>query len=87
MRTQDMTLLYSLSRDGISTLTFYENCKRYSSTLLVILDKDGYKFGGYCTEVWKKAGHFYGTGENFLFTLKDGNIPEVYYWTGESDQF
>ena len=68
-----MVLLYSLNRDGISTHTFYERCKSYDNSLIVIQDKDHYIFGGYCTEAWKKANHFYGTGENFLFTLRDGD--------------
>ncbi len=32
----DWRLIYSLNRDGISMLTFFEKCKRSSTTLLVV---------------------------------------------------
>lgn len=34
----DWRLVYSLNRDGISMLTFFEKCKRSSTTLLVVQD-------------------------------------------------
>ena len=31
-------LIYSLNRDGVSMITFFEKCKRYRTTLLVVQD-------------------------------------------------
>ena len=39
-------------------------------TLLLVRDKQGYLFGGYAASSWEKTGHFYGTSQNFIFTLQ-----------------
>lgn len=75
-----------MNKDGVSVGTFYEKCKNYKVTLLFVRDKHGWVFGGFCTETWRKSNKFYGTGENFLFTFKDGDKPTVYNWTGADDQ-
>ena len=83
----DWQLVYSLNRDGVSTKTCYEKCKKYNHTLLVVQDTNRWIFGGFCAETWRTSGtKFYGTGENFLFTFKDGNTPIVYKWTANDDQ-
>mmetsp|Transcript_25544 Transcript_25544/g.24841 ORF Transcript_25544/g.24841 Transcript_25544/m.24841 type:complete len:109 (-) Transcript_25544:19-345(-) len=46
----------------------------------------GYIFGGFCNETWRVQNKFVGTGENFLYTFKDGNKPTVFNWTGANDQ-
>lgn len=43
-------------------------------------------FGGYCSEPWRVSSSFYGTGENFLFTFKNGGELIAYRWTGVDDQ-
>lgn len=78
-------MLYSLNRDGVSIGTFYEKARFFKQTLMIIKEKAGYIFGAYCTETWKSATKFYGTGENFLFTFRDGDKIEVFNWTGEDD--
>lgn len=81
----DWTLVYSINRDGVSFGTFFDKCKDWRYTLLVVKDLNGFVFGGFCCETWKKSSKFYGTGESFLYTLKDTNDPIVYRWTGEND--
>ena len=39
-------------------------------TLLLVRDKQGYLFGGYAASPWEKTGHFYGTSQNFIFSLQ-----------------
>lgn len=85
MMTMDWTLVYSINRDGDSVGTFFEKCKYWRYTLLVIKDTNGYIFGGFCSEPWKSSTKFYGTGENFLYTFKNGDTPTAYYWSGEND--
>jgi hypothetical protein len=87
IKMADWQLVYSLNRDGISMLTFFDKCKPHTNTFLVVQDFQGRVFGGYCNEPWKISSTFYGTGENFLFTFKDPNVPTVYHWTGCDDQF
>eukprot|EP00347_Sterkiella_histriomuscorum_P023518 403334335 len=86
MMTMDWTLVYSINRDGDSVGTFFEKCKYWKYTLLVIKDTNGWIFGGFCSEPWKSTTKFYGTGENFLFTFKDRDEPIVYNWSGLNDQ-
>lgn len=81
----DWRLVYSLNRDGISMLTFFERCKRSATTLLVVQDQRGTVFGGYCSEPWRISSGFYGTGENFLFTFKNQGDLNAYRWTGVDD--
>lgn len=73
MMTMDWTLVYTINRDGDSVGTFFEKCKDWKYTLLVVKDSNGWKFGAFCSEYWKKSTKFYGTGENFLFTFKDSD--------------
>ena len=87
VKMEDWELVYSLNRDGISMLSFFERCRHFRTTLLVIQDQQGSVFGGFCTETWKIHSSFYGTGENFLFTFKNGRDPTVFRWTGVDDQF
>ena len=86
MKTMDWTLVYSVNRDGVSVGTFFEKCRDWRYTLLVIKDTQGFIFGGFCCEVWKQSSKFYGTGESFIYTFKNGNNVTVFDWTGENDQ-
>ena len=80
IRPKDWDLVFSINRDGVSVGTFYERCRDFSKTLLVVQDTHGWVFGGFCNETWKASTKFYGTGENFLFKFKDGNKAIVYNW-------
>jgi hypothetical protein len=85
MMYNDWTLVYSVNRDGVSVGTFFEKCKNWKYTLIVVKDTNGYIFGGFCSETWRSSTKFYGTGENFLYTFKNTDTPIVYNWTGEND--
>jgi len=41
-----MNLVYRISDHGISMNTFLTKCKGEDITLIIMEDKDGYKFGG-----------------------------------------
>lgn len=69
-----------MDEDGCSLLTFYNNCKDYDNTVLVIEDNNGWKFGGFVTEPWRCAHMFFGNGQNFLFSFQDTDEPTVYRW-------
>ena len=87
VRMMDWRLVYSMNRDGVSMLSFFEKCRSCTYTLLVVQDFEGHVFGGFCNEPWKISSTFYGTGENFLYTFKKKNEAIVYRWTGLDDQF
>jgi TLD len=52
-RAKDWELLFTLNRDGVSLGTFYDRCKTWTITLLVVQDSNGWVFGGFCNETWR----------------------------------
>ena len=48
-----VTLLLNSNKDGDSTKTFINKCDGKSPTLAIIKTTNGYKFGGYTTQIWK----------------------------------
>eukprot|EP00775_Hariotina_reticulata_P009710 gene9710-9869_t len=63
-------LLYSTARHGISLTTLYRRAAGRSPSVLLVRDIAGYVFGAYCTEPWRPAPRFFGTGESFVFQLE-----------------
>jgi hypothetical protein len=61
-----------MSTHGISMTTFIENCKGEDVTLMILEDSHGYKFGSFVFDDWKHRKKFYGSGESFVYTFKDG---------------
>ena len=78
--------LFSLNEDGCSLITFFQHCREYSTSVLVVEDMDGWKFGGFCHEAWRSAYRFFGTGEQLLFTFEDDeDEPIIYRWQGGAE--
>ena len=67
-------------------ITFFDRIKDIENTLLIIEDEYGYVFGCFCNEPWRPTHKFFGTGENLLLTFKDGDMPDLYSWTGNGEQ-
>ena len=68
----DWRLLYSTCVHGISINTLYLRTEGCGSCLLVLKDRNGNTFGGFCSE-WRppsRPAHFYGSGETFLFGVE-----------------
>ena len=53
--------------------TFYEKTSGAPASLLILEDEHGHKFGGMVHEPWEENNSFYGTGETFVFTFKNGD--------------
>ena len=85
----DWSLLYASNRDGYNLETFHRLAENEGPTLLVVADTAGHVFGGFNSVSWErpksKAGHIFGTGESFVFTV----LPEFrhYPWTGLNSEF
>ncbi len=62
-------LLYSSIRDGLSVATFQTKVINRGPFLIIIRDKLGHIFGGFCSQGLKKSNQFYGTSDSFLFSL------------------
>ena len=70
-RSYGWNLLYRLSDHGVSMNTFMKMVDGYSDTVIIFEDEHGYKFGGFCCEEWMIQKHFFGNGENFVFTFQN----------------
>ena len=53
-KPKKINIILNSKKDGDTLKIFEDKCKDKSPTLIVILSKDGYKFGGYTTKQWKK---------------------------------
>jgi len=67
LKPKKINLLLNSNKDGDTIKIFSEKIKDKSPTLVIIMSKDGYKFGGYTTQQWKKGAN---TDNNaFVFSL------------------
>jgi len=53
----------------------------------VIKDRVGYIFGAFCAEEWKNSNVFFGNGDAFVFTFRNGDDLEIYPATGMDTQY
>ena len=86
-RNMNWVLLYRLSDHGVSMNTFISKLKNSDSTLMIIEDKNGFKFGGFCTEEWIFGKSFYGTGENFVYTFRKTDNCEIWNASGDNEMY
>ena len=84
-QTSNWSRLFNIDVDGCSLITFFQRVKEYDTTIILLEDQYGYKFGGFCVEEWKPLFTFFGNGENFLFTFKDKDEPQIFPWSGEGE--
>lgn len=68
--------LYCASEDGWSADQFHQHCDDKGPTLTVILDSQGYVFGGYTDCAWSSGGGGKRSPDAFLFALQcHGGLP------------
>jgi len=72
------SLLYSTAQHGFSLQSLYRKAAGCEPTVLVVKDPAEYIFGSFCSEAWKIAPRFYGTGESFVFQLEPHRV--YYSW-------
>lgn len=61
-RQSEWKRIFNLDEDGCSLITFFQNCREYETTVMVIQDQNGWIFGGFCTEAWRCSYTFFGNG-------------------------
>uniref|UniRef100_A0A6T8NUY4 Oxidation resistance protein 1 n=1 Tax=Proboscia inermis TaxID=420281 RepID=A0A6T8NUY4_9STRA len=67
---QNFWLKYSLVRDGDTLHTLLRHARGSKNTLLAVETTGGEVFGSYTSEPWRKTWGYYGTGESFLWRLR-----------------
>ncbi|CAO3594307.1 unnamed protein product [Absidia cylindrospora] len=87
-------LLYSLDQHGASIQTLYHQVTNKGPCLLAIQDDDGDIFGAFISESMKVNTSFYGSGESFLWKIKQLMIDEQqvgclehYPWSSKNSYF
>lgn len=64
-----MTQVHHTSRVKAPCYTLLRRCSEKGATLVLVRDKGGHVFGGFAAAPWLKHGSFFGSFENFLFSL------------------
>ncbi|XP_033754671.1 MTOR-associated protein MEAK7-like [Pecten maximus] len=62
-------LVFSNNVFGDSFTQLVSHMLNKGPSLLIIKDKTGHVFGGYASQKWQLNSKFYGSADNFLFTL------------------
>jgi exosome complex component MTR3 len=86
-RNLQWRLLYRMSTHGISMMTFMENVSCEDVTLMIVEDSCGFKFGCFVFDDWKHRKKFYGSGESFVYTFRDGESVDAFYGTGNNSMY
>jgi LysM repeat protein len=73
-------LLYQLSSDGSSYLSFFEKVHDANPVLCAILTDSGERIGAFVSCGFKVSRNFYGTGETFVFKCQ----PEFQFYRWQS---
>ncbi|KAE8892781.1 hypothetical protein PF005_g3817 [Phytophthora fragariae] len=82
--------IYSIEANGSSLETLLILAQKQSPTLLVVKDADGNVFGGFASDEWHRAFHYYGTGESFLFSFANSSTAGgfvKYQWSRKNSYF
>jgi len=90
---------YSLSRDGDSYQSLLQKIRGAKYTVIAIETADGEVFGSFTSEPWQQDWRYFGTGESFLWKMRQSRTPcfdrsdqakmeselDVYPWAGDDD--
>merc|ERR1712216_256303 len=77
-RGESYWLKYSLVRDGASAMTFLQNVRGSTHTLLATETIDGEVFGGFFSNTWAIQNSYFGTGESFLWKMKTRRTTDIF---------
>lgn len=96
---ENFLLKFSLERDGANLSSLLSKVRTSVYTIMSVETKDGHVFGAFCSSPWRVRPSWYGSGESFLWRLKNSRIPpgtkernydydnemEVYPFTGNDE--
>ena len=96
---ENFLLKFSLERDGASLPSLLDKVRTSRYTIMSVETKDGTVFGAFCSSPWRVRPSWFGSGESFLWRLKNSRIApgtnvrnydfdnemEVYPYTGNDE--
>lgn len=69
---------YSMVRDGASLHTLMQRSRGARYSVLAIETMDGEVFGAFTTEAWRKTWNYFGSGESFLWRMRNSRKTQCY---------
>jgi len=83
-----MELIYSGTRDGMTSNKFHNKCDDKGETITLIKNEKGNIFGGYTPIPWTSPsfGSYYNASESFIFTLSNIYNTEPTKFPSKNDQ-
>ena len=81
------SLVYSLTRDGVSLSSFYHALEGIQSSIFVIRDETKKVFGGFSNEEWQVHEGYYGSADCFVYEITQKSGLSTYRWTGGNTFF
>ena len=67
--------------------TFFKRTSGEETTLVLMEDAIGYKFGAMVHEQWESNSSFYGTGETLVFTFEKQDEIKLWECTGDNSMY
>jgi len=85
-------LKFNLQRDGYDLCAMLSKVRTSRQTILAVETRDGYVFGAFCSSPWRIQRSWYGSGESFLWRLKNSrrespNVPRSYSQDNEMEVY
>lgn len=96
---ENFFLKYALERDGAELMALLSKVRSCKHTIISVETVDGYVFGAFCSSPWSVQSSWFGSGESFLWRLKNPRIKnnnqtydndgdneiEIYPYTGSDE--
>ena len=73
-------LLYYSKRDGLSSKTLWEKCKKHNETITLVQTDKNSVIGVYCSEKWEDTTNM--KSSDGLKGYKDSCKTLIFYWVG-----
>ena len=84
-QNQEWNLLYKLSDDGCSYITFYKKIEEEEPLIFLLTAESGERIGAFLPGALKQSTHYYGSGESFVFHLDP--TFSMYKWSKANQYF
>ena len=77
--------VFCTARHGFSLRSLYRRCEARDQPALLIINTDtNITFGAFLSHPPAISDTFYGTGESWLFSYREGRL-RIFPWTGENN--
>ena len=75
---ENFYMKYSMVRDGAHLQTLLKRARGVQYSILAIETLDGEVFGSFTGEAWRKSWNYFGTGESFLWKMRNSRLEKTH---------